>query len=130
MAKKLLSLSSLVLSSLLISACASDVSAPTVVSTSPENESTVEASTTELSVTFSEKMTDHSWSFTYQDESKFPALAGEPWYSEDLMTVTLPVTLEPGKDYEIWLNSVNYDGFRDAAGNTLEPYQWSFSTKE
>ncbi len=127
------SISLLILNSVFLVGCSletTDTTPPTVLSTNPVIGTSVDASVSTLQVTFSEPMTDHAWSYTYQDESKFPTLAGDPSYSEDLKTVSLPVVLEPGKDYEIWLNSQNHDGFRDAAGNTLEPYQWTFSTKE
>lgn len=138
---KVSGLTLLLLSSLFLSACdagTADTTPPTVVSLMPSNalegadesKQVDAASVTKLQVTFSEPMMDHAWSFAYQDESKFPTLAGDPSYSEDHMTVSLPVSLEPGKDYEIWLNSENYDGFRDEHGNALEPYQWTFSTKE
>lgn len=39
----------------------------------------------------------------------------------------MPVRLEPGRTYVLWLNSEQYQLFRDRAGNPAMPLRWVFS---
>lgn len=106
-----------------------DTQAPTVVDTFPANGSeNVDPDLSEISVSFSEAMRDRSWSWAYEHRDSFPRITANPSYDEARITNTLPVDLESNQRYEIWLNSEQYQGFQDQAGNPLHPYRWIFST--
>jgi hypothetical protein len=40
----------------------------------------------------------------------------------------LPVKLEPGKRYVIWINTAKFRNFKDRNGNPAEPYKLVFTT--
>ena len=42
----------------------------------------------------------------------------------------LPVRLEPGKTYAIWVNSEKFGNFKDADGRSAVPYLPVFRTKK
>jgi RNA polymerase sigma-70 factor (ECF subfamily) len=42
----------------------------------------------------------------------------------------LPVRLEPGKVYAIWLNSGKFTNFKDADGQSAVPYLLVFKTRK
>lgn len=103
---------------------------PVVVKTVPEAGSgEVDASLNEIKVTFSKPMQDGSWSWTTHSKESFPQTAGQPRYLEGLRTCVLPVKLEPGRTYAIWLNSQKFGNFKDAAGRSAVPYLLVFKTK-
>lgn len=107
-----------------------DTEAPTVVSTIPPNGSQdVGPDITEISVTFSEAMMDKSWSWAYEQQDKFPQITGDPSYDASFTINTLPVELEPNKEYEIWINTNQFKNFTDKAGNPSTPYKLMFKTK-
>jgi hypothetical protein len=116
---------------LALSSCVGrDTEAPTVVSTNPPNGSQdVDPNLTEISVTFSEAMRDKSWSWAYEQQAKFPQITGDPSYDAGLTTNTLPVALEPNKEYEIWINTDQFKNFTDKAGNPALPFKLTFKTK-
>src|SRR5262249_1497892 len=66
---------------------------------------------TELRVTFSKDMMDKSWSWTQISDETFPKVTGKPHYDKDGRTCVLPVKLEAGKTYVLWLNSEKFDNF-------------------
>lgn len=102
---------------------------PVVVETSPVAGSTaVDASVTEVRVRFSKSMKDGSWSWSTWGTSTFPKTAGNPRYLEDGCTCVLPVSLEPGRFYAIWLNSQKFQNFQDRSGRPAVPYLLTFST--
>lgn len=104
---------------------------PAVVSTSPENaDIAVDPATSTISVTFTVPMQDNSWSWVQESEDTFPELTGQPFYSEDLTTCTLPVALEPSKSYVIWINSDQFKNFKGQDGTPAIPYRLSFSTTQ
>jgi len=104
--------------------------APTVVSTAPENGAKeVDPNLAQISVTFSQAMADKSWSWAYESKETFPETAGSPKYDEKFTTNTLPVKLEPGKTYVIWINTEKLKNFRSKAGVPAIPYKFTFSTK-
>lgn len=106
-----------------------DTTPPQVVSTQPANGATnVDPNLAELTVTFNESMLDHSWSWSYRNADQFPELNGDPAYTTTTTNV-LPVKLQPQTNYVIWLNTETYTNFKDAAGNSLAPYSFSFTTK-
>lgn len=103
---------------------------PVVVKTVPEaGAGEVDASTTEIRVTFSKEMRDGSWSWSTVSQESFPVTAGKPKYAEDKRTCVLPVKLQPGKTYGIWVNSQKFRNFKDAKGEPAVPYLLVFKTK-
>ncbi len=107
-----------------------DTQEPYVIETSPPNGSIdVDPSITELSVTFDEEMQDGNWSWAYTKKEDFPETTGQPYYTEKFTKNSLPVKLEPNKEYVIWINSQKHKNFKDKAGNSASPYRWVFKTK-
>jgi RNA polymerase sigma-70 factor (ECF subfamily) len=74
-------------------------------------------------------MADQTWSWSQVSEETFPKLNGKPSYDKEKRTCTLPVKLEPGKTYVIWLNSEKFGNFKDASGQSAVPYLLAFETK-
>ncbi len=104
---------------------------PVVVSTTPQAGATdVDASVTEIRVTYSKKMADGTWSWSTWGENTFPKTTGKPHYDADKRTCVLPVKLEAGHTYAIWLNSNNFGNFKDADGKSAVPYLLVFETKK
>ena len=103
---------------------------PVVAKTVPEaGTAEVDANLPEIRVTFSKDMKDASWSWSTLSEESFPKTVGEPKYLADKRTCVLPVKLQPGKTYALWLNSENFGNFRDADGQSAVPYLLVFKTK-
>lgn len=104
---------------------------PVVVKTVPQaGDTRVDAATTkEIRVTFSKEMKDGSWSWTQTSKETFPATTGKPRYDKDKRTCVLPVKLEPGKTYVVWLNPERFQGFRDTDGRPAVFYPLVFETK-
>jgi hypothetical protein len=99
---------------------------PVVVKTEPQSgDVTVDPSITEIKGTFSKKMMDKSWSWAGADESW---VTGKPHYLADGRTCVLPVKLEPGKTYVVWLNSPKFRNFKDSRGQSAIPYLLVFET--
>jgi len=42
----------------------------------------------------------------------------------------LPVKLEPGKTYAVWVNSEKFDNFKGADGRSAVPYLLVFKTRK
>ncbi len=104
---------------------------PVVVKTVPEAGSTaVDPKLTEVKVTFSKDMADGSWSFVTISKEHYPKVDGNPKYLADKRTCVLPVKLEPGKTYAIWLNHEKFTNFRDSTGQSSVPYLLVFQTKK
>ena len=104
---------------------------PVVVKTVPQAGSAdVDPKLTEIKVTFSKDMTDESWSWTTLSKDSFPTMSGKPHYLKDKRTCVLPVKLEPGKTYAIWINSAKFTNFKDADGQPAVPYLLVFKTKK
>lgn len=109
---------------------AGDTTPPTVVSTQPANGAkNVDPAKTTISATFSEPMKDGNWSWAYTKASEFPEVAGKPRFENGDTKNILPVKLEPGRTYVIWLNSKSQKNFKDRAGNPSVPFKWTFSTR-
>ena len=81
-----------------------------------------------MSVTFSEEMQDGNWSWAYTTKNTFPEMTGQPTYSENFTKNTLPIKLEPNKEYEVWINSQKFGNFKDKSGNSAIPYKLTFKT--
>lgn len=104
---------------------------PVVVRTVPQSGATqVDADKIkEIRVTFSKDMRDKTWSWTQISEDTFPKVDGEVHYDKDRRTCILPVKLEAGKTYVLWLNSERFGNFKDADGHSAVPYLLVFETK-
>ena len=107
---------------------------PKVISTTPErNAKNVDPALTEISATFDRPMRTWSYAWCTMDGNKtFPKLV-EPKvrWSDDKKTCFMgTVKLEPGKTYNIHLNSPGNMDFASEEGTPLEPILFSFTTKE
>jgi len=104
---------------------------PVVVATVPQSGSAdVDPSLSEIRVTFSKNMfTYQMWSFVEVSKETFPKSNGEIHYLDDKRTCVLPVQLEPGKVYAIWINSENHHAFQDRGGRPAVPYLLIFETR-
>ncbi len=104
---------------------------PVVVRTVPQaGDTEVDAAKVkEIRVTFSKKMMDKSWSWSQISKESFPPTDGEVHYDKDRRTCIMPVKLEAGKTYVIWLNSQRFGNFKDAGGRSAVPYLLVFQTK-
>lgn len=102
---------------------------PVVVKAVPESGSAdVDPTSTEIRVTFSKDM-KAAWSWNKTPDAAFPKTTGEPRFEKDLRTCVLPVSLEPGKTYALWLNSAKGGNFRDTDGQLAVPYLLVFKTR-
>jgi len=104
---------------------------PSVVKTVPQSgDTTVDATVTkQITVIFSKKMTDGSWSWVQMSKETFPGIVGEPKYLDDQKTCLVNVKLEPHKTYVVWINSEKFSGFKDVDGNSAVPYLLVFQTR-
>jgi RNA polymerase sigma factor (sigma-70 family) len=104
---------------------------PVVVQTVPRSGDTkVDADAVkEIRVTFSKDMEDQSWSWSQISDETFPKTTGKPHYEKDRRTCILPVKVEPGKTYVLWLNSAKFGNFKDGDGRSAVPYLLVFETK-
>lgn len=104
---------------------------PVVVETVPAaGSSDVDPGLTEIAVTFSKPMLDGSWSWVQLGPETFPKMTGDPRYGEDGRKCVLPVQLQPGKTYAIWLNVDNFQNFRDRDQRPAVPYLLIFETRK
>jgi len=103
---------------------------PVVVKTIPEaGASDVDPALKEVEVVFSKDMRDKSWSVVQNSESTFPKIDGDLKYKEDHRTFVLPVNLEPGRNYVMWMNAARFQNFKDTDGQPAVPYLLVFRTK-
>lgn len=103
---------------------------PVVVRTVPEAGSAdVDPKTAEIKVTFSKDMADQSWSVVKASTNTMPNLSGKPRYEKDGRTLILPVKLDAGRDYALWLNTNQFRGFKDRSGLAAVPYLLTFRTR-
>ncbi len=107
-----------------------DKEPPFVKETFPKHGVTdVDPAVKEISVTFNEPMRDGNFSWCTDDRAKFPVTTGKPYYDKSMKKCILPVKLEPGTTYIIWLNSPKFDNFKDIAGNPAIPFVLVFKTR-
>ena len=83
----------------------------------------------EIRVRFSKEMTDGSWSWSTAWENSTPEFIGPPHYEADGKTCVAKAKLEPDRTYAFWLNSDNFQNFKDADGRPAVPYLLIFQTK-
>jgi hypothetical protein len=103
--------------------------APKVVSLLPAATATgVDPGLKALAVTFDRPMQDGSWAVV-GGGPKFPKIAGRLSYDAARKVLTIPVELQPGTSYEMWLNRGKYDSFRSEDGVPLASVHWTFTTR-
>lgn len=102
---------------------------PKIVAMQPANGARdVDPATSAIVLTFDRAMLDRSWSVVGGGEP-FPKLAGEPSYDRERKVLTIPVALQPDHDYELWLNSERFQGFKSADGEPMAPVRVRFRTR-
>ena len=102
----------------------SDNTKPTVTDRQPASDATGVATSTPVTATFSEPVTPSSITMTLHD-SNDALVSGSPAYDEAnrRATVTPSSALEESESY-----TASVSGATDAAGNTMDPVSWSFTT--
>jgi len=106
-------------------------SPPKVISTHPQNNAAdVDPSVSKITVTFDKAMMDKSWSWSYENKESFPPVTGEPFYTDNGTTCVLPVKLDLGMRYVIWINTARFKNFKDKSGNPAIPYKLTFSKSQ
>ena len=103
-----------------------------VIKTVPPSGSTdVDPALKELSFTFSKDMMDGSWSVCQTSDETFPESGdGKIHYQADKRTCVMPVKLQPGKTYVLWLNRGQFQNFRDTQRMSSIPYLLVFETRK
>jgi hypothetical protein len=110
---------------------ASPPAAPHVVSSTPRTGAKdVDSGLKEISVTFDQSMQDGSWSWAYEKKEQFPTLAAQPHFTNKGRTCVLPVKLEAGHSYLIWINTQTLKNFKNTAGQPAVPYRLEFTTRK
>ena len=108
-----------------------DSARPVVIKSMPEaGRAAVDPSTTEIRVTFSKEMQPGAWSWCLIDKESYPGTSEAPRYLDDKRTCILPVKLQPGKTYAVWINSEKLHNFTDVKGQTAVPYLLVFKTRD
>lgn len=103
--------------------------APRLLSMVPANgDRRVDPTLMEMVLRFDRPMKDPGWSLVGGGPA-FPEIE-DPRYDETRTVWTARLRLEPGHDYELWLNSARYTGFRSEGGAPLEPVHVVFSTRK
>jgi RNA polymerase sigma-70 factor (ECF subfamily) len=108
-----------------------DMARPVVIKSVPESGSAaVDPSMTEIRVTFSKDMQPGAWSWAMINKESYPGMSESPRYLDDKRTCVLPVKLQPGKTYAVWINSEKLQNFKDTKGMVAVPYLLVFKTKD
>jgi len=82
-------------------------------------------------VTFDRPMRDKSWSVvTLGSRDQMPKGTGPVGYDAARRVFTMPVQLQPGKEYRFGLNAEQFLGFRSAEGIPLAPIVVRFKTRQ
>lgn len=108
---------------------AAEAAAPAqIASITPANDTKdVSPSVTEIKVVFAQDMNTNGTSVCNNSKKPFPKSVGEPkWQGK--RTLIIPVALEAGTSYELWLNSEKFQNFKLADGKILTPYCLRFTT--
>lgn len=104
---------------------------PVVIKSSPEaGAEGVDPGLTQISVTFSKQMQGGTWSWCVLSKESYPGTSEAPKYLEDKRTCVLPVKLQPGKTYSVWINSEKFFEFKDTKGQPAVPYLLVFRTRD
>ena len=97
-----------------------DKARPVVIKSVPEAGSgAVDPSITEIRVTFSKEMQPGAWSWGMIDKETYPGTSEAPKYLDDKRTCVLPVKLQPGKTYAVWINTEKLQNFKDVKDKSL-----------
>ncbi|HTV24740.1 MAG TPA: Ig-like domain-containing protein [Polyangiaceae bacterium] len=106
--------------------------APIVIETTPrDGEVDVDADLEQITATFSEAMDLDGWSWVTEVGRSTPSITGLPFYLDEHTTV-LPVRLEPGTTYGVWVNSpddAELRKFMSSAGISARAYRIRFTTR-
>ncbi|MEE2686073.1 MAG: Ig-like domain-containing protein [Planctomycetota bacterium] len=103
---------------------------PVVVKTTPEaGSSEVDVTTTEIRVHFSKKMMTSRWSVVKVNEKSFPKINGKPRFEAGGRIFVLPVQLQAGQTYALWINAKDFVNFKDAGGRSAVPYLLVFKVR-
>jgi tRNA A-37 threonylcarbamoyl transferase component Bud32 len=101
---------------------------PVVVETFPAAGATnVAPGEVEIWVRFSKPMLDGSWSWSTAWEESAPTMLEQPYYADE-RTCRMNVRLEEGKSYGFWLNSQQFQNFKDRQEMPAVPYLLVFET--
>jgi hypothetical protein len=107
--------------------------APVVIETIPrDGELDVDADLEHITATFSEAMDRDGWSWVTEVGRSAPSITGLPFYIDETTTV-LPVRLEPGTTYGIWVNSPDDEELRkftNNAGVSARAHRIRFTTRK
>jgi serine/threonine protein kinase len=104
---------------------------PVVVMTEPVSGSRdVEPGIREIRVRFSKAMTPGSWSWSTAWSNSAPEIVRGAWYEPDQRTCVIAARPEPGRTYAYWLNSDQFQNFKDTQGRPAVPYLLIFETKQ
>jgi hypothetical protein len=108
-----------------------DSARPVVIKSVPEaGSAAVDPSTTEIRVTFSKDMQPGVWSWGMMNKESYPGTSESPKYMDDKRTCVLPVKLQPGKTYAVWINTEKLQNFKDTKGMVAVPYLLVFKTRD
>jgi hypothetical protein len=110
-----------------IFAAVSFAAPPRVIRATPDNdERTVDPNVRSIRVEFDQDMAEgsHSW---VGGGSAFPKLRGRPYWEGPRVAV-LPVELVPDHEYALSVNNPSFGNFRNATGQSAEPYPIEFRT--
>jgi hypothetical protein len=104
---------------------------PKIVNLIPPNGARdVDPSLKEIVVTFDRPMRDQCWSVvTLGSQDEFPKGAGPVHYDAARKVFTMPVALEPDKEYRFGLNSGRFNAFQSEEGVRLTPVEVRFKTR-
>jgi RNA polymerase sigma-70 factor (ECF subfamily) len=104
---------------------------PVVIKSVPEaGADNVDPAIAQISVTFSKPMQAGGWSWCVLSKESYPGTSEAPKYLEDKRTCVLPVKLQPGKTYAVWINSEKLYDFKDTKGQPAVPYLLVFKTRQ
>jgi Bacterial Ig-like domain len=107
-----------------------DSARPVVIRSMPEpGNDSVDPALTEIRVTFSKDMQPGSWSWCLINKETYPGTSDAPRFLDDKRTCVLPVKLQPGKTYAVWINSEKFHDFKDSRGLLAVPYLLVFKTR-
>jgi hypothetical protein len=99
---------------------------PRVVKASPDDGATgVDPAIRELRITFNQDMEIRGYSFVGGGPA-FPGAGRPRWI--DVRTCVLPIRLAPERDYELSINSEQFQNFRSQKGEPAEAYPIQFRT--
>jgi hypothetical protein len=104
---------------------------PVVIKSVPEaGADGFDPAATQISVTFSKQMQGGTWSWCVLSKETYPGTSEAPKYLDDKRTCVLPVKLQPGKTYAVWINSEKFYEFKDMKGQPAVPYLLVFRTRQ